>query len=272
MYRPPNKPYEGPAKAPEPLPLLTRQAYEEHQANKPAGYVPPDKRTAAPGTFEEAFPTLGAGPKKPVTKWGAPKATAPAATATAVETPKAAAPEPVVASADATAATAATATAVKPASIWGSAKIKDMISGTLPLPVVTTVEPVASKDPKCRVRVIDVSTVESATRDLAKYGDVSGNEAFLDNIRERIAVEAREHAMLDQYYKTCLPDFTRYHELQRQRIAEQKKKRWIYDYSSSEEEVAVPEDDYSEMYASDEEGVDSEGNEIVEGEEYEFRR
>lgn len=270
MYRPPNKPYEGPAKAPEPLPLLTRQAYEEHQANKPAGYVPPDKRTAAPGTFEEAFPTLGAGPKKPVAKWGAPKAataaataTATAATATAVETPKA--DEPV--------ATAATATApVKPASIWGSAKIKDIISGTLPLPTVAPLEPVVSKYPGSRVRVIDVSTVESATRDLAKYGDVSGNEAFLDNIRERIAVEAREHAMLDQYYKTCLPDFTRYHELQRQRIAEQKKKRWIYDYSSSEEEVAVPEDDYSEMYASDEEGVDSEGNEIVEGEEYEFRR
>jgi len=260
MYRPPSKPYEGPAKAPEPMPLLTRQAYEEHQANKPAGYVPPDKRSAAPGTFEEAFPTLGAAPKKPVSKWGAPKPVVAA--------------EPAVATATATAAPAVVepVTPAKPASIWGSSKIKDIISGTVPVPVLSTVEPALPKYAGARVRVIDVSTVESASRDLAKYGDLSGNEAFLDNIRDRIAVENREHALLEEYHMLRQPDFKRYHQLVNKRLAEQKKKRWIYDQSSSEEEVVVPEDDYSEMYPSDDEGVDSEGNEIVEGEQYEFRR
>jgi hypothetical protein len=246
------------------MPMLTRQAYETHQANKPAGYVPPDKRSAAPGTFEEAFPTLGEAPKKPIAKWGAPK---PAVAAPEVAAPEVAAPEVA-----ATVATAEPTPAIKPTSIWGSSKIKDMISGTLAAPVVSTVEHVLPKYAGARVRVIDVSTVESASRDLAKYGDVSGNTAFLDNIRDRIAAETREQVLLDEYYKLTLPDFTRYHQLQRQRIAEQKKKRWIFDQSSSEEEVVVPEDDYSEMYPSDDEGVDSEGNEIVEGNEYEFRR
>ena len=242
------------------MPLLTKQAYDAQIANKPTGYVPPDKRTAAPATFEEAFPTLGAAPKKAVAKWGAPKP-APVDAAPV----DAAAPVDPAPSVDA-------AVPVKPASIWGSSKIKEIISGTLAVPVVSTVEPAPPKYTGARVRIIDVSTVESASRDLAKYGDLSGNEAFLDNIRDRIVAETREHAMLDEYYKTCLPNFKRYHELQRQRIAEQNKKRWIFDQSSSEEEI-VPEDDVSEMYSSegDDEGEEG-GNEINEENEYEFRR